>query len=166
MADRTPPDVKVTVRHQRRASLMMRATHAGIEVYVPLWLPKDSRAVRTFIAEGLRQLADKVPATPPEQTAPDALRALVADWAARMEVQPARVTLRAMQRKWGSCSRRGHITLNTALCWLPPHLAEYVVVHELAHLRVFNHSKDFKAVLAQYLPDWEARARDLRAWRL
>ena len=71
-----------------------------------------------------------------------------------------------MQRKWGSCSRRGHITLNTALCWLPPRLAEYVVVHELAHLRVFNHSKDFKAVLAQHLPDWEARAGELRAYRL
>ncbi len=166
MADRTPPNVRVTVRHQRRASLMMRATHAGIEVYVPLWLPKDSRAVRAFIAEGLKQLADKVPPPQPEQTSPAALRALVDDWAARMGVEPARVTLRAMQRKWGSCSRRGHITLNTALCWLPPRLAEYVVVHELAHLRVFNHSKDFKAVLAQHLPDWEARAGELRAYRL
>lgn len=165
MAD-APPAVRVLVRHQRRASLMMRATHAGIEVYVPLWLAKDSRTVRTFIAQGLEQLADKVPPTPPEQTSPDALRALVEAWAARMAVQPARVTLRAMQRKWGSCSRRGHITLNTALCWLPPHLAEYVVVHELAHLRVFNHGKEFKALLRQHLPDWEAHARDLRAWRL
>jgi predicted metal-dependent hydrolase len=159
-------DPNIRVLHQRRASLMMRATRTGIEVYVPLWLPKDSRAVRAFIAEGLKQLADKVPPTPPEQTSPAALRALVDTWAARIGVQPGRVTLRAMQRKWGSCSQRGHITLNTALCWLPPHLAEYVVVHELAHLRVFNHGKDFKALLRQHLPDWEAYARELRAWHL
>lgn len=166
MADTPADSIRVLVRHQRRASLMMRATHAGIEVYVPLWLPKDSRTVRAFIAQGLEQLADKVPPTPPEQTSPAALRALVDTWAARMAAAPARVTLRAMQRKWGSCSKRGHITLNTALCWLPPRLAEYVVVHELAHLRVFNHGREFKALLRQHLPDWEERARDLRAWRL
>lgn len=156
--------VKVTVRHQHRRSLMMRAVHGGYEVYVPLWLKKDDPQVRRFIDEGLRKL--KLPATPPEQTTPDEVRALVAVWAARMDLQPGKVTLREMQRKWGSCSGKGNITLNTALCWLPPHLAEYVVVHELAHLRELNHGPKFKALMAQYLPDWQARERELNAIRL
>ncbi len=156
--DQTP---EVKIRHQHRRSLMMRATRGGIEVFVPLWLKKDSPQVRRFIEEGLKQLADKVPPTPPQQTSPQALRALVHTWAERIGVQPGKITLRPMQRKWGSCSGRQNITLNTALTWLPPHLAEYIIVHELVHLRVFNHGKAFKALMSQHMPDWQARDHEL-----
>jgi predicted metal-dependent hydrolase len=156
--DNTP---EIIIRHQHRRSLMMRATRAGLEVYVPLWLRKDSPQVRRFIQDGLRKLADKVPPTPPPQTSPAELRALVHAWAARLEVEPGRITLRPMQRKWGSCSGRNNITLNTALTWLPRHLAEYVILHELAHLKAFNHGPEFKKLLSQHMADWQARDREL-----
>ncbi|MEO8393656.1 MAG: M48 family metallopeptidase, partial [Chloroflexota bacterium] len=70
---------------------------------------------------------------------------------------------RDMYQKWGSCSSRGNITLNTALCHLPPDLAEYVVLHELVHLRVFNHSKEFKALMLIYMPDFVERESRLDA---
>ncbi len=159
-----PPDIKI--RHQNRASLMMRATRGGIEVYVPLWLKKDSRQVRQFIEEGLKKLADKIPETPPEQTSADEIRALVNVWAMKMGLQPKRVTLRPMQRKWGSCSNRDNITLNTALTWLPYHLAEYVVVHELVHLRVFNHGAEFRKMMSAYLPNWCERENELNTYRI
>ncbi len=158
------PDIKI--RHQNRTSLMMRATRSGIEVYVPLWLKKDSRQVRQFIAEGLKKLEGKIPPTPPEQTSAAEIRAMVSEWAARMGLQPKRVTLRPMQRKWGSCSSRDNITLNTALTWLPRHLAEYIVVHELVHLRVFNHGKAFKQLMSHYLPDWQSREQELNQWHI
>jgi predicted metal-dependent hydrolase len=66
-----------------------------------------------------------------------------------------------MQRKWGSCSSKDNITLNSALLGLPPHLAEYVIVHELVHLRVFNHGKEFKALMREHLPDYREREREL-----
>ncbi|MBZ0302689.1 MAG: M48 family metallopeptidase [Anaerolineae bacterium] len=139
----------------------MRATRGGFEVYVPLWIKKDSPQVRRFIEEGLRKLADQVPPVLPQQTSPDELRALAQTWAERIGVQPGKISLRPMQRKWGSCSGRQNITLNTALTWLPRPLAEYVILHELVHLRVFNHGKDFKALMSQHMPDWRARDRDL-----
>lgn len=151
----------ITIRHQNRRSLMMRAVRGGIEVYVPLWLKKDSPQVRRFIDEGIKKLADKVPPTPPQQTSPDELRALVRVWAQRIGVEPGKITLRTMQRKWGSCSGRQNITLNTSLTWLPRPLAEYVILHELVHLRVFNHGKDFKALMSQHMPDWQARDQAL-----
>ena len=140
---------------------MMRAVRGGIEVYVPLWIKKDSRQVQQFIEQGMQQLADKVLPPLPEQTSPDELRAMVHEWASRVGVEPGKITLRAMQRKWGSCSRGTNITLNTSLTGVPRHLAEYVILHELVHLRVFNHGKDFKAEMTRHMPDWAERDREL-----
>ena len=140
---------------------MMRAVRGGIEVYVPLWIKKDSRQVQQFIEQGMQQLADKVLPPLPEQTSPDELRAMVHEWASRVGVEPGKITLRAMQRKWGSCSRGTNITLNTSLTGVPRHLAEYVILHELVHLRVFNHGKDFKAEMTRHMPDWADRDREL-----
>lgn len=156
------PEIKI--HHQNRRSLMMRATRGGFEVFVPLSLKKDSPQVQRFIEEGLKKLANKVPPVLPEQTSPDELRALVRAWAARIGVEPGKITLRPMQRKWGSCSGRQNITLNTALTWVPRPLAEYVILHELAHLRVFNHGKDFKTLMSQHMPDWQARDRELNQY--
>lgn len=159
------PEIKI--HHQNRRNLMMRPTlHGVVEVFVPLWLKKDSPKVRRFIEEGLLKLEGHIPETPPEITSAEAIRQMVAEWAHKMDLQPQRVTLRPMRRKWGSCSSRDNITLNTALCWLPADLAEYVVVHELAHLKVFNHGKAFQSLLTVYLPDWRQREKRLRAYRL
>jgi predicted metal-dependent hydrolase len=116
------PEIKI--RHQHRRSLMMRAVRGGLEVYVPLWLDKDDPQVRRFIQKGVAELADKVPSTPPEQSSRKALRKLVRVWAERVGVDPGKISFRAMQRKWGSCSSRDNITLNSSLTWLPPLLAE------------------------------------------
>lgn len=160
-----PPEIKI--HHQNRRNLMMRPTlHGVVEVYVPLWLKKDSRQVRQFIEAGLLKLEGHIPERPATVSSPDAIRQMVADWGEKMGLHPQRVTLRPMRRKWGSCSSRENITLNTALCWLPVKLAEYVVVHELAHLKVFNHGKAFQALLSEHLPDWRLREKHLRAYRL
>ena len=95
---------------------------------------------------------------------PDDLLAMVAAWGVRIGVQPKRVRMRTMYSRWGSCSSKGNINLNRALCYLPPRLAEYVVCHELVHLRVFNHSKAFKEMMSQYMPDWKTRERELKGY--
>lgn len=84
-----------------------------------------------------------------------AFRARVADWAARIGVAPAEVHLRAMRRKWASCSSRGRLTFDTGLLRQPPAFADYVIVHELLHLRVPNHGKLFKSLLSALVPGWE-----------
>ncbi|MEO0565028.1 MAG: M48 family metallopeptidase, partial [Chloroflexota bacterium] len=83
--------------------------------------------------------------------------AMVKTWAAQMGVSPSRVQVRQMYAKWGSCSSRGTITLNRALCWVPSHLAEFVVVHELAHLIELHHGEAFWALVGEHLPDWRER---------
>jgi predicted metal-dependent hydrolase len=156
-----PGDYKITIRRQQRTSLMMRLIPGGIEVFIPRWMKKDSPKVRAFIQSGLEKLGGSVPPIPTEQTSRAQIEAMVKTWARRVGVQPGRVQFRAMSRKWGSCSSRDNITLNSRLTWLPAHLAEYVVLHELVHLKIFNHGKDFKAMMHSHMPDWLEREREL-----
>lgn len=155
----------VTIRRQHRASLMMRVVPGGVEVYIPRWLKPTNAKVQQFIEQGLVKLGEKIPPVPTEQTSRVQIEEMVQVWAGRLGVEPGRITFRDMRRKWGSCSSRAHITLSTRLTWVAPHLAEYVVLHELVHLRVFNHGKDFKAMMSAHMPDWRTREQELDALR-
>lgn len=78
--------------------------------------------------------------------------------------RPARLTIRAMTSRWGTCSCSRTITLNRHLVRAPLECVEYVVVHELCHLRHHGHDKRFYGLLASLMPDWkERRARLARA---
>lgn len=82
-------------------------------------------------------------------------RARVAEWAVKLGVEPAEVHLRAMRRKWASCSSRGRLTFDTGLLRQPRDFVDYVIVHELLHLRVPNHGKLFKSLFSALLPGRE-----------
>lgn len=73
---------------------------------------------------------------------------------------------RKMRSRWGSCSRRGVITFNTQIMRLPERLIDYVVMHELAHLRHMNHSAAFYRELEKTLPDHRVLQKELRAIRI
>lgn len=68
---------------------------------------------------------------------------------------------RYMRSRWGSCTARGRIALNTHLVKLADPLIEYVIVHELCHLRHLNHGQAFQRLLRESLPDWHKRRRAL-----
>ena len=80
---------------------------------------------------------------------------LVEDWAERLHVTAPRVRVRGMTRKWGSCSTSGTITLATDLSQQDIGFQDFVIVHELLHLRVPNHGKLFKALMTAHVPDWK-----------
>jgi hypothetical protein len=67
---------------------------------------------------------------------------------------------------WGSCSELGNINLNLNLMRLPEHLRDYVMLHELCHLRYMNHGHEFHALLESVCPDHRALARELKEYKL
>ncbi len=69
---------------------------------------------------------------------------------------------RYMRTQWGSCSTRGRISLNSHLVKLPDRLIEYVVLHELCHLRHLNHGPGFCQLMDAHMADWRRRRRALR----
>ena len=74
---------------------------------------------------------------------------------------PVRLQIRDMKTRWGSLSKGGILTLNIKLIAAPKECIEYVVVHELCHLKYPNHDKKFYRLLETRLPDWEKRKQKL-----
>ena len=81
-------------------------------------------------------------------------------WQERLGVQMNRLFVQAMKRQWGSCNPvTRNIRLNTQLAQKPRTCLDYIVLHELAHLRVPTHGEEFVALLDSLQPDWEERRR-------
>jgi predicted metal-dependent hydrolase len=83
-----------------------------------------------------------------------ALRRRAQAWALKLRVNPRVIRVQAMQRKWGSCSAAGTVTLASGLSDAPEPFQDYVIVHELLHLRVPRHGRLFKALLSAHVPGW------------
>jgi predicted metal-dependent hydrolase len=95
------------------------------------------------------------------------LGALLDAWLVRLGEGPVKWTLRNMSTEWGSCTKtRRTLRFGLQLAQVPPACIEYVVVHELTHLRVANHGPDFKALMDARMPDWRERRKALNAFRL
>ena len=88
------------------------------------------------------------------------LRQRVEYWSERLRTRPRIVRVQRMTRKWGSCSTGGIITLADDLADQESGFQDFVIVHELLHLRVRNHGRVFKALMSAHVPDW--RKHDLR----
>lgn len=94
-----------------------------------------------------------------EATAP----LLIAEWESILGVRAKKLVYRNMKSRWGSCQpETGRICLNTRLALYPPECLEYVVVHELCHLLVRGHGKDFYELMDGVMPDWKIRRTKLR----
>jgi predicted metal-dependent hydrolase len=71
-------------------------------------------------------------------------------------VSVRKIFIKNAKTRWGSCSKNGNLNFHYKIALLPPYLANYLVVHEVCHLREFNHSKKFWALVAQEVPDYRA----------
>jgi predicted metal-dependent hydrolase len=91
----------------------------------------------------------------PAPAAVAAFKDQVTLWAERIRVRPRQLRLQRMQRKWASCSKRGTVSFSTEVLAQPSAFQDYVIVHELLHLKVPNHGKLFKTLLRAYIPNYE-----------
>ena len=74
-----------------------------------------------------------------------------------------KITIRNQKARWGSCSKKGNLNFNFKIVFLPLHLADYIIVHELCHLKEFNHAKKFWNLVAETMPNYLKCRNELRA---
>jgi len=87
---------------------------------------------------------------------------MVASWAAKVNEENVTWEVKQMSTQWGSCiEKKRHLIFNLELARVPKGCIEYVVVHELTHLKVKNHNKLFSAFMTQRLPRWQERRTEL-----
>jgi len=83
-------------------------------------------------------------------------------WQDRMEVQDFTWTILAMKTQWGSCmQKKRELRMNLALARVPVECIDYIIVHEMAHLKVRLHNKIFEALVAKYIPSWRQLRQQL-----
>lgn len=88
------------------------------------------------------------------------LEARVALFARKMNLYPSSLSFRSQKTRWGSCSSRGRVSLNWRLIIAPLEVIDYVIVHELSHLKFYSHSQEFWDLVATQVPNY----LELRDW--
>jgi len=109
--------------------------------------PVEAGAARQFIERARREL-------------PERLLALAEEHGLRVR----RISIRNQRSRWGSCSPGGHICLNWRLVQMPPDVRDYVMIHELMHLKRMDHSPKFWALVEKACPGFRDARRWLRTW--
>nr|WP_246481034.1 SprT family zinc-dependent metalloprotease [Motiliproteus sediminis] len=97
-----------------------------------------------------------------QQQAEQRWPALLDAWSERTGLTPTGLKIRPYKSRWGACTAAGLVSLNTQLMQAPVAVQEYVIVHELCHLRHLNHSPAYWALVQQWCPDYARRRRWLR----
>lgn len=147
-------EVRITYREGHRAKPHISVCGERLVVEIPSsrWSGFDPGVphpeIRPIVIEFYRHAGRKL------------LTSRVAYFAARLELFPSALTFRSQKTRWGSCSSKGAISLNWRLVIAPQEVIDYVVVHELAHLRYYNHSRAFWGLVGKEISLY----RELRDW--
>ncbi len=162
-----------TVRSRRRTISIRIFRDGSVEVRCPMEMTRDR--VHAFVT-GKRSWIEKQLAAMPgdtqvlsemqirslsEQAAP-VIGGRVAHYAGIMGVTYGKITIRHQKTRWGSCSGKGNLNFNCLLMLTPPAVLDYVVVHELCHLKEMNHSARFWAEVESVLPNYQSSRKWLR----
>lgn len=171
--------IDYTVRKKRGAKyLRLRVIPPGeIIVSAPTWV--DIRVIEQFVKEKAEWLGRKLalvkhiprPQTKRERARAyaeqkEAARAMVEECVMRLnrvyQFSVGCITIRNQKTRWGSCSSQGNLSFNYRIVHLTPRERDYIVVHELCHLREMNHSPRFWELVEKAIPDYRMVRRRLR----
>jgi len=94
----------------------------------------------------------------------DNILPIVDKWSSVMSLSPSKISFRKAKTRWGSCSPSNSISLNTRLMMLPIPCIEYIIIHELAHIRYKNHSSQFWDLVKRYDPIWKEKRSHIREY--
>jgi len=127
------------------------------------WIEKQRllQKERQSIIESRKLSADKIEALKQEARKIAAER--VQYYSEILGVKPSGIKITSAATRWGSCSGKNHLCFPYRIALLPIRLIDSIVVHELVHIRIKNHSKQFYDEVEKYMPDYKNRIKELKA---
>ena len=146
-------NIRMVIKIEERGKAEVRFDHWRFQVSIPSGLDDENyrdRIRRAFVNWYRRRAHSRL------------TEAVERWWPLLGPGETSRVLIRDQRLRWGSCASDGTLRFNWRTVMLPTKLIEYVVVHELAHLKIKNHSADFWGLVTRTLPDAQQRRRDLR----
>ncbi len=160
----------VSIEVKRDGTVVVRAPRAMSDAAVRRILDKRQEWIVTNVQK--MRLAHPAPAED-EMLGPSQIRELKEEaqrtlpgkaesFAAKMRVAYGRITVRCQKTRWGSCTAEGNLSFNCLLMLMPEEIVDYVIVHELCHLKEMNHSQRFWREVEKVLPDYRQRQRWLK----
>ena len=172
-----PFDITIQVVRSSRKTLCLTVDRAGVVIVkAPFFTPQER--IRAFVEEHRDWIAEKrskalahaerfaVSAEREKalkELAKKILPQKTAYYAARMNVEPRSIRITSAAARYGSCSADHRICYSWRVMLLPEELIDYIVVHELAHIKEHNHSKAFYRIIERELPDYRKRVALLRS---
>ena len=99
-----------------------------------------------------------------KEAAEHAIPSLVEKWSKVMNLKANKISFRKTKRQWGSCSSKNNLSFNTMLIKLPYGVIEYIVVHELAHIKHKHHQRAFWNEIAKYMPNYKQHTVELKKY--
>jgi len=90
--------------------------------------------------------------------------ALVDKWSEIMGLKPNKISFRKTKRQWGSCSGKNNLSFNTMMMKLPHDVIQYIIVHELAHIKYKHHQKSFWKEIEKYMPEYKQHVIELKKY--
>ncbi|MDO8499587.1 MAG: DUF45 domain-containing protein [bacterium] len=166
-------------RRSRRLSVAIRSD-ATVRVSAPLWL--SHYKIEDFLGERAGWILEKIRHSQKigktvkigggrrdylryREQARALIVAKIKTINANSEFIFNKMAIKNHKSRWGSCSKKGNLNFNYKVVHLADHLVEYIVAHELCHLREFNHSRDFWKLVGGIVPNYRACIRELKSKR-
>ncbi len=147
-----------------RARIPLHITDKQLQEFVDRhkdWILKKHQKAQEEIAKR-QDIARPLPSKEELEKILSLIASRVRHYEKIMDLSCNKITIRNQKTRWGSCSSKGNLNFNYRLAYMPPEILDYVVVHELAHLRHMNHSQEFWAVVEDFLPDYKRRRQWLK----
>ena len=156
----TPTSIMIFGHSYQRATQVSAKLPAGyyVQNHTLIYNPVDSTHPARFQAEQLQRFL--------KSAAAEFIAEQTTKCAQLMQLHPKSIGLRQQTSRWGSCNTRGHLSFNWRLVHFAPAIIEYVIIHELAHLKHPNHSRQFWQTVAQYCPDYQTHRQTLKKYLL
>lgn len=119
---------------------------------IPIYMPDDEKINKLsnlfkewYITQGNRRIEERL-----------------SFYCSKMELEPSKIAFKGQQKRWGTCTKEGAVYLNWRIVMAPMSVVDYVLVHELAHIKYPDHSQDYWRFVRSILPDYEHRKEWLR----